>query len=78
MQSSHVRHMVARRGLKAGVTVRCHPHQLRHSFASELLEDGYSILSVQRLLGHEDLETTAVYLSLVDEELRVRLLERPG
>lgn len=78
MQSSHVRHMVARRGRKAGIEVRCHPHQLRHSFASELLEDGYSILSVQRLLGHEDLETTSVYLSLVDEELRLKLIDRTG
>lgn len=78
LQSSHIRHMVARRGRKAGIGVRAHPHMLRHSYASELLEDGYSILSVQKLLGHEDLETTSVYLHLVDEELRRRLLDRPG
>lgn len=75
---SHVRHMVARRGRKAGIGVRCHPHMLRHSYASELLEDGYSILNVQKLLGHADMETTAVYLHLVDEELRLRLRDRPG
>ena len=76
VQPAAVRHMVARRGEKAGIGVRCHPHMLRHSYASELLEDGYSIVEVQRLLGHEDLETTAIYLHLVDESLRQRLIER--
>lgn len=78
LDDSHVRHMVARRGRKASIEVRCHPHMLRHSYASELLEDGYSILDVQKLLGHEDLETTSLYLHLVDEDLRRRLLDRPG
>lgn len=78
LDTSHVRHMVARRGRKAGIEMRCHPHLLRHSYASELLEDGYSIIEVQRLLGHEDIETTSIYLHLVDETLRRRLMERPG
>ena len=78
LDDSHIRHMVARRGRKAGIEVRCHPHMLRHSYASELLEDGYSIVEVQKLLGHEDLETTSLYLHLVDEGLRRRLIDRDG
>ena len=75
---SYVRKMTARYGRKAGVEIRCHPHLLRHTFASELLEDGYSLLEAQRLLGHERLETTAIYLHLSDARLRERLIERPG
>jgi site-specific recombinase XerD len=78
MSDSHVRHMVARRGAKAGIEIRVHPHQLRHSFASELLEEGYTISAVQKLLGHERLDTTQVYLHLVDEKLREDLISRPG
>jgi site-specific recombinase XerD len=78
LDDSAVRHMMARRGRKAGIEIRVHPHMLRHSYATELLEDGYQLPHVQRLLGHADLETTAIYLHLVDEELRLRLIERPG
>lgn len=78
MDTSAVRHMLARRGRKAGITMRVHPHLLRHTYATELLEDGYSLLEAQRMLGHEDLRTTAIYVHLVDEQLRRRLIERPG
>lgn len=76
MGDSSVRHMMARRGEKAGIAIRCHPHILRHTFASELLEDGYSIIEVQRLLGHAHVSTTAIYLHVADENLRRRLVER--
>lgn len=76
LDDGYVRRMVARYGRKAGLTIRCHPHLLRHTYASELLEDGFSILDVQRLLGHADLATTSIYLHLSDETLRRRLLAR--
>lgn len=77
LDDGYVRTMVARYGKKAGITeIRCHPHLLRHTFATELLEDGYSIIEVQQLLGHEDLETTSVYLHVSNESLRRRLADR--
>ena len=47
---------------KAGISKEVHTHTLRHSFATHLLEDGVSIIMVQKLLGHERIESTMEYL----------------
>ena len=47
-----------------------HCHSLRHKFATDLLERGVNIKVVQQLLGHENIATTEVYLSLSDNSLR--------
>lgn len=76
VHDSHVRHMVARRAKKAGIELRVHPHMLRHTYASELLEEGFSVSEVQKLLGHEDLQTTSIYLHVVDGQLAEKLKGR--
>lgn len=70
--------MVQRRAGKAGIERHVWVHMLRHTFATGALADGFTISEVQKLMRHSDLRTTAVYLSVRDEELKAKIRRRRG
>ncbi len=69
ISSQTIQMIVKKAGKKAGIKKNVHPHTLRHSFATHLIQNGYAVTEVQPLLGHSKMETTMIYLHMASPNL---------
>lgn len=69
LHSSHFRRKIKELGIKAGIEKRVHCHGLRHTAASELLEENFDIPTIAAQLGHASISATARYLHQLRPDL---------
>lgn len=79
INTTQCRQVLERLGKANAIKGRCHPHRLRHTFARDLHNEGFSVLEISEMLGHTNLNTTQIYLQdlgILGDALRDKMLAR--
>ena len=70
LSDRYIRVIINNLVLKAGLDVKISPHTIRHTFATDMLEEGSDLMTVKELLGHESLNTTSIYTHVTNEQIK--------
>lgn len=70
LSDRYVRSIIDKLVRKAGLNIKISPHTIRHTFATDMLEEGADLVTVKELLGHESLNTTSIYTHITNEQIR--------
>ncbi len=63
-------YIISEAGTKSGFPLKIYPHMLRHTFATELLNNGADLRTIQELLGHASIQTTSIYTHVTLQDLK--------
>ena len=70
LSDRYVRNIINKLVRKAGLNIKVSPHTIRHTFATDMLEEGADLVTVKELLGHESLNTTSIYTHITNEQIK--------
>lgn len=70
ISTTSIRNILNKIKLISGAKTKITPHMLRHTFATDMLNNGADLVSVKKLLGHESLDTTSIYTHVTNERVK--------
>lgn len=70
LSERYIREIINKKVSQASLDIKISPHTLRHTFATDILENGADLMTVKELLGHESLNTTSIYTHVTNEQIR--------
>lgn len=70
LSERYIREIINKKVSQASLDMKISPHTLRHTFATDILENGADLMTVKELLGHESLNTTSIYTHITNEQIK--------